>query len=68
MYELQVENMSCGHCVNAVTKAVQAVDAQASVNVDLAQKKVNVQSGAALDRISAAIVDAGYPVVDSKAA
>ncbi|HEX7982383.1 MAG TPA: cation transporter, partial [Duganella sp.] len=26
MYQLQVENMSCGHCVGAVTKAVQAID------------------------------------------
>lgn len=65
MYELQVENMSCGHCVNAVTKAVQALDAQATVNVDLAQRKVRVQSGATLEKISGAIVDAGYPVTGS---
>lgn len=68
MYELTVEKMSCGHCVNAVTKAVQSVDAQAEVNVDLAQQKVRVQSGAALEKISAAIVDAGYPVTGSQAA
>lgn len=67
MYELQVENMSCGHCVNAVTKAVQALDPQATVNVDLAQRKVRVQSGAALEKISGAIVDAGYPVTGSAA-
>lgn len=63
----QVENMSCGHCVQAVTKAVQSVDAQASVDVDLGAKRVSVQSSAAADRLSAAIVDAGYPVTDSKA-
>lgn len=65
MYELQVEEMSCGHCVNAVTKAVQAIDAQAQVEVDLAQRKVRVQSGAELTQIAAAIADAGYPVVSS---
>lgn len=65
MYELQVEEMSCGHCVNAVTKAVQAIDAQAQVEVDLAQRKVRVQSGAELTQVAAAISDAGYPVVSS---
>jgi copper chaperone len=65
MYELQVEEMSCGHCVNAVTKAVQAIDAQAQVEVDLAQRKVRVQSGAELTQVAAAILDAGYPVVSS---
>ncbi|MDO9420191.1 MAG: cation transporter [Herminiimonas sp.] len=63
MYELQVEEMSCGHCASSVTKSVQAVDAQAKVEVDLAQRKVRVDSSAELDKIAAAIVAAGYPVV-----
>jgi copper chaperone len=62
MYELKVENMSCGHCVNAVTKAVQAVDPAAQVQVDLAGKKVSVESGAQLAQIRSAIEEAGYPV------
>jgi copper chaperone len=62
MYELQVENMSCGHCVAAVTKAVKALDGNAQVDVDLAGKAVKVQSDAALDAVRAAIADAGYPV------
>jgi copper chaperone CopZ len=65
MYELQVEKMSCGHCASTVTKSVQAIDAQAKVEVDLAQRKVRVQSTAELDKIAAAIVAAGYPVVGS---
>ncbi|KQW97072.1 copper-binding protein [Massilia sp. Root418] len=62
MYQLQVEEMSCGHCVASVTKAVKAIDAQASVEVDLAGKQVMVQSGAPLDAVKAAIADAGFPV------
>ncbi|GGY01600.1 copper chaperone [Massilia dura] len=62
MYELQVENMSCGHCVAAVTKAVKALDGNAQVDVDLAGKAVKVQSDAALDAVRAAIADAGYAV------
>lgn len=67
MYELKVEGMSCGHCVNAVTKSVQAVDASAKVDVDLSQQKVTVASSAPLDAIKAAVVDAGYPVLSSAA-
>ncbi len=63
MHELEVGEMSCGHCVASVTKAVQVVDAAAKVDVDLAQRKVSVQSTAALERIAAAIEAAGYPVI-----
>jgi copper chaperone len=62
MYELQVEGMSCGGCVRSVTKSVQAVDANATVEVDLASKKVRVQTQASLDAVKAAISDAGYDV------
>lgn len=67
MYQLEVGEMSCGHCAATVTKAVQAIDATAKVDVDLAQRQVRVQSAAALDAVSAAIAGAGYPVL-SKAA
>jgi len=62
MYQLQVENMSCGHCVGAVTKAVQAVDGAARVEIDLASKQVRIDSSTALPALTAAIVQAGYPV------
>lgn len=68
MYELKVEGMSCGHCVSTVTKSVQAVDAAAKVDVDLATQKVRVASSAKLDDIKSAIVEAGYPVLESSAA
>jgi copper chaperone len=62
MYQLQVEEMSCGHCVASVTKAVKALDAQASVAVDLAAGQVKVESGAPLEAVKAAIAGAGFPV------
>ena len=54
--------MSCGHCVGRVTKAVQGVDAAATVSIDLPSKRVEIDSSADLDRIVAAIDAAGYPV------
>jgi Cu+-exporting ATPase len=62
MYELTVEGMSCGHCVGRVTKSVQGVDQQARVEIDLPTKKVRIDSNADLDKIAAAIDEAGYPV------
>ncbi len=61
MIELDVEGMSCGHCVAAVTRAAQALDPQADVDVDLRGKHVRVRSDAAPAAIAAAITDAGYP-------
>jgi Cu+-exporting ATPase len=62
MYELTVEDMSCGHCVGRVTKSVQAIDKDAKVEIDLPTKKVKVDSTADLDAIARAIDAAGYPV------
>jgi len=63
MYELQVEGMSCNHCINAVTQAVQDIDASAKVNVVLAEQKVSIASTADLERIKSAVEEAGYPVL-----
>ena len=63
MYELQVEGMSCNHCINAVTKAVQEVDSSAKVDIVLAEQKVSIASGADLQRIKSAVEEAGYPVL-----
>lgn len=62
MYQLTVEDMSCKHCVGRVTKAVQEVDQDARVDIDLPTKKVKIDSRADLDRIAQAIDAAGYPV------
>jgi Cu+-exporting ATPase len=62
MYELTVEDMTCKHCVGRVTKAVQEVDQEAKVEIDLPTKKVKIDSQANLDRIAQAIDAAGYPV------
>ena len=67
MYELTVEDMSCGHCVGRVTKSVQAIDKDAKVEVDLPTKKVKIDSSADLDRIVQAIDAAGYPVTAKSA-
>jgi copper chaperone len=61
MFEFQVPAMSCGHCVKAVTQAVQSVDDQAKVQVDLAQHLVTVETSQERHAIVAALAEAGYP-------
>jgi copper chaperone len=65
MYELKVEGMTCGGCANSVKRSVQAVDSNAKVEVDLANKKVRVDTGADLNAVKSAIADAGYSVTAS---
>jgi copper chaperone len=65
MYELQVEGMTCGGCANSVKRSVQGVDGNARVDVDLASKKVRIESTADIDRLKSAVVEAGYPVTAS---
>ena len=60
MLRFQVEGMSCGHCVQAVTKAVKAIDPQAQVAVDLPAKRVSVESARPPEAVAKAIRGAGY--------
>jgi copper chaperone len=65
MVELQVEGMSCAHCVDHVTKSVQALDANAAVDVDLKSNLVRVTTTLDKATVASAIEEAGYPVRSS---
>lgn len=60
MQVFNVEGMTCGHCVKAVTNAVQREDEAAEVKVDLAQKQVSVKSELPSEQILQLIRDEGY--------
>lgn len=60
MQVFNVQGMTCGHCVKAVTRAVQAQDAEAIVEVDLGQKQVKVQSSLQAPEILQLIREEGY--------
>ncbi|MBW8777795.1 MAG: heavy-metal-associated domain-containing protein [Burkholderiales bacterium] len=62
MFEFQVEGMRCGGCAAGVKRAVQGVDPAATVSVDLASRRVQVESEADKEALAAAIRSAGYPV------
>lgn len=58
----QVQGMSCGHCVKAVTQAIEALDASAQVHIDLPSGRVEVQSQYSRDVLKRAIAEEGYTV------
>lgn len=60
MLEFNIQAMSCGHCVKAITEAVREVDPRAQVEADLATKRVQVQTEAARPAVVAALTEAGY--------
>lgn len=60
MMEFKIEDMSCGHCASVITKTVQALDSAAKVEIDLAQKKVTVESREERAVIAEALTEAGY--------
>ncbi len=60
MIEFQVNDMSCGHCVAAITRAVQALDPGAEVEIDLAAQRVRVRGGQPAEVYARAIRDEGY--------
>lgn len=62
MQVFNVQGMSCGHCVKAITQALQAADPAASVRVDLAAKEVGVESTLTAEQVIAAISEEGYEV------
>lgn len=70
MVEFQVADMTCGHCVSVVTKAVKDVDENATVDIELAQHLVRIESASTdVTELESAIREAGYtPVVTSDAA
>lgn len=60
MQIFKVQGMTCEHCVKAVTGAVQAIDASAQVQVDLAAGEVRVHTSHPVDQVLEAIINEGY--------
>lgn len=64
--QFHVPEVSCQHCVNAITKEVSALPGVERVDVALSSKLVTVEHGPEIDTIAivAAINEAGYDQVE----
>lgn len=61
-----IEGMSCGHCVQAVTEAIMAVAGVEKVNVNLDEKKAEVdyqEEKVKVEELYQAIEDVGFEVL-----
>ena len=64
MISFQVNDMTCGHCVSTITKALKGVDATAQVHFDLTTHRVDIEpSEAGVSELRDAIGEAGYTPV-----
>lgn len=60
--QFKVPEVSCQHCVNAITSEVSTLDGVQNVNVNLDDKTVTVEhgEGVSVNQIVVAIHEAGY--------
>ena len=67
MIAFEVNDMTCGHCVRAITEAVHCADNGARVQVDLAAHRVQIEPVAAqASTLLDAIQQAGLPALSPR--
>ena len=65
MIAFEVKDMTCGHCVSTITKALKGADKDAKVQIDLATHRVQIEpTEANASELSDAIKEAGYTPVE----
>ena len=62
MFYLKVSGMTCGGCINAVIRAIQAQDPQAMVQADLATQVISLETSLSPELAAGLITEAGFPV------
>jgi len=61
MHIFQIPKMSCGGCVDTISKALKQVDESAVIECDLAGRTVKVDSEKDRQALADAMSSAGYP-------
>ena len=60
MYEYTIPDMSCQKCVGRITKSVQELDAKATLEFDLENKQVKIESSQSDSALREQLSEAGY--------
>ena len=63
MLELEIIDMTCGHCVASITKAVEHVAPEASLEFDLPTHRVKINQVTDAAAVELAIREAGFDPV-----
>ncbi len=64
MIELRLPDMTCGHCVRAVTEVAQRLDPNARVQTDLASHTARFETQTDPQVLRQALEEEGYPAAD----
>jgi copper chaperone len=59
--KFHVPDMSCGHCVATIEKALKAADPMATLRTDLNARTAERETAVSSDAISQVLATAGYP-------
>lgn len=62
---LQIEGMSCDHCVTSVREALQGVSGAAVESVEIGRAEVNAAPGTSREQLVEAVEAVGFDVVGS---
>jgi copper chaperone len=68
MHRFTLPDMSCGHCVAAITEALKAADAQARIEIDREARTAQVDSALPREALAATLTEAGYPPAPASSA
>ena len=66
---IKVEGMTCQHCVQTITEALNNITGLNTVNVDLVKKEVSVkfnENETKLKKISDKIIEVGFELPNNK--
>ena len=64
MIELHLPDMTCGHCVRAVTEVARRLDPNAQVQTDLSTHTARFETQADAQALRKALEEEGYPSAD----
>lgn len=65
--KFHIADMTCGHCVSMVTKAILAADTDAKVEVNLTDKTLQLSSDLSPAEVIDVLTAAGYSATEVKA-
>lgn len=60
MIRFEIPGMTCGGCARSITKAIQGIDAQATVETDIPGRHVSVETHMDSASLIGAVREAGY--------
>jgi len=63
--KFEIPEMSCGHCVSSIEKAVGAADPAASVQADLDSRTIRVASSLSPNEVMHVLKETGYDATQS---